>query len=51
MDSRVLKKLEFDKIRERLADKTMSEPGRAAALSLTPKASLAAVKRLQDFFK
>ena len=47
MDSKVLKKLEFDKIRERLADKTLSDPGRAAALLLTPKTSMAAVKRLQ----
>jgi DNA mismatch repair protein MutS2 len=47
MDSRVLKKLEFDKIRERLAERAMSDPGRAAALALTPKANATSVKRLQ----
>ncbi len=47
MDQKVLKKLEFDKIRERLAERVLSVPGHAAALALAPKTSTAAVKRLQ----
>ncbi len=47
MDQKVLRKLEFDKIRERLAERALSDPGRAAALNLMPKTNTAAVKRLQ----
>jgi DNA mismatch repair protein MutS2 len=47
MDQRVLKKLEFDKIRDRLAERAMSAPGRAAAQALMPKTNAAAVKRMQ----
>jgi DNA mismatch repair protein MutS2 len=47
MDQRVLKKLEFDKICEKLADRALSEPGRSAAMMLQPKTNVAAVKRLQ----
>jgi DNA mismatch repair protein MutS2 len=47
MDQRVFSKLEFDKIREKLAERAVSEPGRIAALSLTPRTNASKVKRLQ----
>lgn len=47
MNNKVFSKLEFDKIRERLADKALSVPGRDAALSLKPKSSPKAVRQLQ----
>ncbi len=48
MDQKVLSKLEFDKIRERLADAALSESGRQAALRVSPQAGAAAVRRLLD---
>lgn len=48
MDQKVLRKLEFDKIRERLAERALSVPGQSAALALSPKTNTAAVKRLQS---
>ncbi|MDD5018328.1 MAG: endonuclease MutS2, partial [Eubacteriales bacterium] len=47
MDSKVLLKLEFDKIQEMLSEKALSEPGRQAALVLMPQKSAAAVKNMQ----
>lgn len=47
MNQKVLAKLEFDKIREMLAERALSAPGQAAALALEPKTNAAAVKRLQ----
>ena len=48
MNKKVYAKLEFDKILAMLAGKTLSDPGREAALSLRPKKSLEAVAQLQS---
>lgn len=48
MDKKVLAKLEFDKILNMLAAETLSESGRAAALSLIPQNKMADVRRLID---
>jgi len=46
MDQKVLKKLEFDKIREKLAAGALSDSGKEAALRLQPKTTAAATKKL-----
>ena len=48
MDKRVLKKLEFDKILDMLAEKALSDPGRDAALALKPSTDIAGVQHLQS---
>lgn len=46
MDQKVLDKLEFDKIRERLAAAVLSDSGREAALRLQPQTTAAAARNL-----
>lgn len=46
MDQKVLNKLEFDKIREKLAAGALSDSGREAALRLQPQTTVAATKKL-----
>ena len=48
MNERVIKKLEFDKILMMLSEKACSDPGKQAALSLTPKKNIRSIKRLLD---
>ena len=48
MNAKVLTKLEYDKIRTMLADKTLSDAGRLAALKLMPQKNAEAVKRMQS---
>lgn len=48
MNQKVYTKLEFNKIREMLAAKALSDPGKEEALSITPKNNVRAVKRLQS---
>jgi hypothetical protein len=47
MNEKVISKLEFDKIRERLAERALSDPGRDKALAVMPSGDYAQVKRLQ----
>ena len=47
MNDKVLSKLEFDKIRERLAERALSDPGRDRSLAIKPSTDYAQVKRLQ----
>ena len=46
MDQKVLNKLEFDKIREKLAAGALSDSGKEAALSLQPQTTVAATRNL-----
>ncbi len=46
MDKKVLAKLEFDKILNMLADKTLSDSGSTAALSLTPQKNVSDARQL-----
>ncbi len=46
MDQKVLTKLEFDKIRERLASAALSNSGKEAALGLEPQTTAAATRNL-----
>lgn len=46
MDQKVLNKLEFDKIREKLAAGALSDSGKEAALRLQPQTTVAATKKL-----
>ncbi len=48
MDKHVIRKLEFDKIREMLAAKALSDTGREAALALMPDTEIARVRHLQS---
>ena len=48
MDKRVFQKLEFDKILNMLASKTMSDTGKDAALAQKPQVSIVGAKRLQS---
>lgn len=48
MNKKVLMKLEFDKILERLSAKALSDPGKMVALSLMPKINVDDVKNLQS---
>jgi len=48
MNEKVIAKLEFDKIRERLAERAHSDPGRQRALAVKPSTDYAQVKRLQE---
>jgi DNA mismatch repair protein MutS2 len=47
MNEKVLTKLEFDKIRERLAERALSEPGKQRALGIMPSTDYRQVERLQ----
>ena len=48
MNEKVISKLEFNKIRERLAERALSYPGHDRALKVTPSTDYAQVKRLQE---
>ena len=47
MNEKVIAKLEFDKIRERLAERALSDPGKERARTLKPSVDFAHIQRLQ----
>ena len=47
MNEKVIAKLEFDKIRGRLAERALSDPGKEKALALKPSTDYAHIQRLQ----